>query len=354
MEKYKINNLNQYPISERNGSYGGNAGSKDGLLIDNEFWMIKYPKSTKGMRPPVLSYMTSPLSEYIGSNIYELLGYDVHETYLGFRNGKIVVACKDFQEKLGDLRELRTLKNVYNEKLEEQLDDSLHSTGTDRIINLDEILIHLKYNPMLSSVSGLMDRFWDCIIIDGFINNNDRNNGNWGLLFKDGALQIAPIFDNGAAFSNKLPDEKLSNIISNEHSMLKSSLDIKTVFGRGDHQFTFSELIEEGMKYPEFISALKRNVPLICNRFQVIAEFINVIPEEFNGLTVCTPVRKDFYLQGMRLRLERILVPALEKIVSKDASLEDITQLCDCQKTICNFNKTSQEPTNRSYDNIIK
>ena len=74
---------------ERNGTYGGQAGEKEGITIDGTYWIVKYPKSTKGMRGDVLSYMTAPLSEYIGSHIYEILGIDVHQTILGIRNGKL-------------------------------------------------------------------------------------------------------------------------------------------------------------------------------------------------------------------------------------------------------------------------
>lgn len=43
-----------------------------------------------------LSYSNSPVCEYIGSKIYELIGMPVHNTILGVRNEKIVVACEDF------------------------------------------------------------------------------------------------------------------------------------------------------------------------------------------------------------------------------------------------------------------
>ena len=40
---------------------------------------------------------------------------------------------------------------------------------------------------------------------DIFINNNDRNNGNWGILRnKDGVDRLAPIFDNGGSFQTKI------------------------------------------------------------------------------------------------------------------------------------------------------
>ena len=58
--------------------------------------MIKYPKTTRDMMNPQISYTISPLSEYIGSKIYESLNIPVHKTVLGMRNNKVVVACKDF------------------------------------------------------------------------------------------------------------------------------------------------------------------------------------------------------------------------------------------------------------------
>lgn len=118
MNIIKIQDLNNFPLSDRHGSYGGMAGSKDGLLIDGEYWMVKYPKSTRGMRPPVPSYTSSPLSEYIGSHVYGILGYDVHETFLGFRNDKIVVACKDFCNSLGDLRERILVRKAVSKLLQ--------------------------------------------------------------------------------------------------------------------------------------------------------------------------------------------------------------------------------------------
>lgn len=113
----KMIDLNGYLTNERNGIYGGQAGDKEGITINNEYWIVKYPKNTKGMRGDLDSYTTAPLSEYIGSHIYQMLGIDTHDTMLGIRNGKIVVACKDFCKVEGSLREIRTIKNVYNVEL---------------------------------------------------------------------------------------------------------------------------------------------------------------------------------------------------------------------------------------------
>ena len=103
----EIYDLSSCEYSNRHGSYGGMAGDKDGILFNNEFWIVKYPKSARQFNSNIsVSYVSSPLSEYIGSNIYGILGFDVHKTILGYRNDKIVVACKDFRSNYEDLREL--------------------------------------------------------------------------------------------------------------------------------------------------------------------------------------------------------------------------------------------------------
>ena len=97
----KIVDFTNTDLSPRNLEYGGRAGEKRGIIYNNEFWFLKFPKNSFGMNNiKGLSYVNSPLSEYIGSNIYKILGYDVHETILGTffdgKKNKVVCACKDF------------------------------------------------------------------------------------------------------------------------------------------------------------------------------------------------------------------------------------------------------------------
>ena len=315
----KVLNLENAPLSDRNGSYGGAAGSKEGILIDREYWLVKYPKSTRSMRGTLLSYTTSALSEYIGSHIYSILGYSVHETKLGIRNGKLVVACKDFCEYPGELREIRTLKNIYNDKLESMLESEAGTVSDTHSVDLKEILLQLEYNPILSKVLGLKDRFWDLVIIDGLINNNDRNNGNWGLLYRKDAYQIAPVFDNGAAFSNKATDESLSARLNVPQKMEASALNTVSIYAQDGQNYTFKKLLAEYQRYPDLCAAIKRNVPLIGESMPAIKLFIEHIPESVNGIPVCSPVRKAAYIQDMQMRLDRLLLPTFEKVTELES-----------------------------------
>lgn len=308
----EIHNLNACNISERNGMYGGMAGLKEGLIWKDEFWLVKYPKTTRGMDVKGLSYTTSPLSEYIGSQIYSILGYDTHKTALGERNGKIVVACKDFCKNVGDLREIRTLRNIYNNELAEILEKEVHESSSSHTVDLEELLIHLDNNPVLSKVDGLKERFWDCAIIDGIIKNNDRNNGNWGLLYEGKNYRIAPIFDNGAAFSNKLSDEKITIILSDENMMKNNATNVVTTYAFKGKQVNLKALLE--LDIFELKKAILRVTSLLKDKIAEINEMITDIPNEHNHLPICSEVRKTFYISGMEMRIRGLLIPAYEKV----------------------------------------
>lgn len=96
--------------------YGGRAGQKEGILIEGEPWIAKYPRTTRDLAGKHLpSYTSSPVSEYLGSHIYELLGIPVHETMLGYRAGKIVCACRDFTFPNARLFEFKEIKNALSD-----------------------------------------------------------------------------------------------------------------------------------------------------------------------------------------------------------------------------------------------
>lgn len=220
--KTTIFELDDYSLSDRNGFYGGKAGSKEGIMIGNDYWLVKYPKSTKEYNRVEISYTTSPLSEYIGSHIYGILGYDVHETILGIKNKKLVVACKDFCVNRGDLFEIRTLKNIYNEKLQR--------------------------------------------ILKNGIENNAMN--------------------------------------------------VLTAYGNGEHHYNLIELLKI-KNVPELENAVLKVVPIIKENMEKIKTFIENIPVEYNGIPVCSDVKKEFYCKSMEIRLEKIFMPAYENILNE-------------------------------------
>lgn len=310
-----IENWDGLPLSNRNGTYGGQAGLKTGVKYHDENWMIKMAKNTNGMEVDDISYTTSPLSEFLGSHIYAILGYDVHETRLVQYRGKIAVACRDFRKDDELLLEIRTIKNAANEELADKLDHSFSSTDSEHMIQLEELFLHMKYNDILASVCGLKERFWDCVVVDALINNNDRNNGNWGILRFRGKDRLAPIFDNGAAFSNKMSEDAIAEKLKDKEKLRNSVLNTATTFQLNNKPLTIRKLFSEkcplaGMEeYKDFNAAVLRNIPLIVECWGRIAEMFGDLPEIYDSIPVCSREREEFYLLGMRYRMDELMLP---------------------------------------------
>lgn len=305
-------------LSDRNGTYGGNSGDKEGVLINGEPWIIKYPKKCSRLNNVAdLLYSTTPESEFIGSHIYEILGYPVHKTLLGIKNNHVVVACKDLCEEDTRLVEFRQLKNTYNKVLNEKLDLSMSPTGSEHFVLLNEILIHLEYNPSLNNISGIKDRFWDCVIIDGFINNNDRNNGNWGILRNKSGDVLAPIYDNGASFSPNVPEKRIINKLNNLDSLEKGIYDSVTAYSLdGKSSARFVDILK--INNDNLIKSIKRVIPLIKNNMTNICDMINSIPEKAGEFSIITKERKQLYQKELEVRLNKILLPEYTRLISKE------------------------------------
>lgn len=316
----KIYELDQYDISERNGTYGGMAGSKEGIMINGEVWLVKYPKSTRGMNGVLTSYTTAPLSEFVGSHIYEILGIDVHETILGIRNGTLVVGCKDFCKNIGALREIRTLKNIYNKELNKHLEESISSSGLGDV-DINDIFIQLQYNPVLKNVANIRERFWEQLLIDALINNNDRNNGNWGIIYENGYYTLAPVYDNGAAFSNKYPDHKLEEILTCEEKFNNSIMNTRTSYSINGHPILVKDILVKELfdiNDPIFVETVKRIIPLMRLKMDEIKAFINNIPESCQDISICSSVKKQYFIKTVENRLNMLLQPIYDKVISNE------------------------------------
>lgn len=307
--------LDEIKLSNR--TYGGHAGSKLGIILNGERWFLKFPKSTKGMSRVEISYTTTPLSEYVGSHIYEILGYDVHETELAIYKDTLVVLCKDFETSDKRFFEYREIQNHFNEELRKELDASFSSSDPEiHGTNLETAMIHLKYNPLLLSTPKVEERFWQCVVIDFFINNNDRNSGNWGMLLDEvtETFTLAPIYDNGASFSNKLSDKQMKAILDDEERFIASSLNVSSGYNYKGKIIMFRELIDN-FDIKELKDAIKMVVPLIEDKMNDIIAFINDIPNTYKGIEVMSDIRKEFYIKSMESRFNNILYPSYKSMM---------------------------------------
>ena len=85
----------------------------------------------------------------IGSQIYQSLGIPVHETMLGIRDNKLVVACKDF-DPLHRLVEYGQIKN----SLTDTEIESVHSSSGQQREALMDVLNVISTAPVFQKILG--------------------------------------------------------------------------------------------------------------------------------------------------------------------------------------------------------
>lgn len=310
----KLININE--LKETRRTFSGNAGAKIGVIFNNEEYVVKYPKNISKMKNVEIKYSTSSLSEYIGSHIYQILGYPVHETLLGYDNDKLVVLCKNF-----DLEnKFHEFKSVANRLRSKDIEEINFIDGNT--LDVKEIIKIINVSSLIKDKNKTIERFFDMFIIDYLLNNNDRNNTNWGFMIEPYNLSsketLAPIYDCDNSFDNKLSDRQIQERLNNEEIFNERCVDGLTCsFSLNGHQLNFKnafsndELLNLGLK-----DALKRNVMKIVNHFDQIEELINDIPKEENGVKVLTKVYKEFIIKSLSARLEKTLIPAYQEVVN--------------------------------------
>lgn len=306
----EIIDFTNYPLSSRNLEYGGRAGEKKGIIYNDEFWFLKFPKSTIGMRKVNgLSYVTSPLSEYLGSQIYKILGYNVHDTILGICNdgkrNKVVCACKDFilDDKNEMLINYTALRNDTNPIIMERNSEEGMSAS-----NINEIIFQLDNNSVLSNIKSAKERFWDVVIIDAIINNNDRNEDNWCVIKnkKTNEYTMAPIYDCGNSFYGKTSNERIAEILKDEEKLRSSALNGITAYEDDDeNRISIIEIFK--LNNDDLKNSISKVAKNIDRNFDKIVRLFNDIPNYYNDIEIISDDRKKYYLETIKIRYSELL-----------------------------------------------
>lgn len=287
-------------LKKRKKTYAGANGNKISVIYEGEQYMLKFPpqaKLNKGM-----SYSNSCFSEYLGCQIYESIGIPVQKTLMGVYTvkgkQKIVVACGDFTEPGVSLQDFASLKN-------RMIDSERQGYGTELI----DILQTIDEQTLVDRDS-LLERFWDMFIVDAFIGNWDRHNGNWGFLYDDRTdeMTLAPVYDCGSCLYPQADKKIMEAVLSDP--------------GERNHRIyniPLSAVMQEGkkIKYFDYISSMQNED---CNR-----ALKRIVPRidmgKIKGIIDYTPfisdLQKDFYLTMLIERKKRILDFSIEKLDSK-------------------------------------
>lgn len=186
-----------------------------------------------------------------------MLGMKAQDTMLGtysyHGNVRIVVACKDFTSPNVSIMDFASVKN--------QIIDSLsNGYGTD----LFDILDTIEKQTVVNS-KELKEYFWNMFIIDAFIGNWDRHNGNWGFLYNQETdeMKIAPIFDCGSALFPQIDEQTIKKVLSSKSEMNARVFDVPTsainIKGKRINYYRFIT----SNNYPDCREAVKRITPKI-------------------------------------------------------------------------------------------
>lgn len=284
-------------LPTRKKAYGGANGNKLSVIYNDELYMLKLP--IHALKNPNLSYTNSCTSEYLGCHIFNMLGVKAQDTLLGTYKHhdkvRIVVACKDFTTPGVVVLDFASIKNQI-------IDSASNGYGTE----LTDILETIDQQTVVDS-KELKEHFWNMFVIDAFIGNWDRHNGNRGFLYKQETdhMEIAPIFDCGSSLFPQIDDNLIKKVISSKVEMNARVYDVPTssilINGKRANYYK----VITSLKYKDCNEAIKRIVPRIS------LEKINDLIDNTEELS---QLQKDFLKKILKLRKEIILDTAYNQL----------------------------------------
>ena len=281
-------------------AYNGANGKKIAVKYKDELYMLKFPPSAEN-KPTDLSYTNSCISEHIACSIYNMIGVQAQKTILGTFNvngkEKIVCACKDFTSDGKVLYDFCSIKNTI-------IDSEHNGNGTELTDILESIEKQQFVNP-----EKLSEHFWNVFVIDAFLGNFDRHNGNWGFLYNDNTneFEIAPVFDCGSCLLPQADEKIMAQVLNDSEQMNARIFNFPTsaikLNGRKINYYDFLTTSE----YKECNDAIIRIVPKINSE-----KICNMI----NDCSYISELQKEFYTEYINSRMEKIILPAYENVMT--------------------------------------
>ena len=293
-------------FERKNKTYAGANGSKISVVYNGETYMLKFPPQAP--RNNDMSYSNSCFAEYLGCKIYESIGVPVQEVILGTfttKKGieKIVVACKDFTVGGKTIQDFASLKNQI-------IDSERNGYGTE----LEDIKETFEQQTAVDPIE-LKKRFWDMFIVDAFIGNWDRHNGNWGFLYDpiNDKNELAPVFDCGSSLYPQADDKIMEKVLSDPDELKARVYDIPTSAIKDNNSRINYYRYISSLNDRDCNAALKRIAPKIdLKKIESIIEETPFISE----------LQKKFYKTMLKERYERIIEPSFKKLRKREREQE--------------------------------
>jgi len=288
-------------------AYNGANGKKIAIEYDGEQYMLKFPPSAEN-KPTELSYTNSCFSEHIACSIFNMLGINAQKTLLGeYRiNGKtkIVCACRDFTVNGNVLFDFCSIKNTI-------IDSEHNGNGTE----LSDILETIEKQQFIDP-NILTEHFWNVFVVDAFLGNFDRHNGNWGFIYNEqnGKADISPVYDCGSCLLPQADSQKMELILENKDEMNARIFNFPTsAIKFNGKKINYYDFLTQ-CNIEDCIKAIMRIAPRID---------VNKISEFVNSIQFLSEMQKEFYTAYVNARYEKIIVPAYEHALRQRHDLSE-------------------------------
>lgn len=150
-------------------------------------YLVKFPKFTKGFPTD------SVKSEHLASSFINLAGGRAHKT----------IYIEEFEREDGTVSEAVLCRDILSDNGYDSMvtfaeSTSSISTDIDRHEYFISEILHI-FEKIHNMDFRLVSRdFWEMVLFDAILGNNDRHPGNWSIVKKGNERSLSPIYDNGA------------------------------------------------------------------------------------------------------------------------------------------------------------
>lgn len=150
-------------------------------------YLVKFPKFTKGFPTD------SVKSEHLASSFINLAGGRAHKT----------IYFEEFEKEDGTVSEAVLCRDILSDNGYDSMvtfAENTSSISTD-IDHHEYFISEILYifEKIHNMDFGLVSRdFWEMVLFDAILGNNDRHPGNWSIVKKGNERTLSPIYDNGA------------------------------------------------------------------------------------------------------------------------------------------------------------
>lgn len=177
----------------------------------------------------------------------------------------------------------------------------------------------------------MTEHFWNVFIIDAFLDNFDRHNGNWGFIYNEHSRKadISPVYDCGSCLLPQADSQKMKLILGNRDEMNAKVFNFPTsaIKFNGKKINYYDFLIRSDVE--DCSKTIMRITPRID--MEKISEFIDSIP-------FLSELQKEFYVVYIDARYEKIIVTAYEHALElRHGQTEELSEDMDYEE---NFEMT--------------